>query len=141
VIRSARRAPPALARIAGGRGSRARARRQGAGAVFLVAALTLVGAALSLASHDPGVIIGLGLIRWMGEPSATGWTSLALVAGFALLGLLAHHGRLWAFVVGATVYALDGLIVLAAHDWMAVAIHTMVLVLIVRGLDAGRRPS
>jgi hypothetical protein len=141
VIRSARRAPPALARIAGGRGSRARARRQGAGAFFLVAALTLVGAALSLTSHDPGVIIGLGLIRWMGEPSATGWTSLALVAGFALLGLLAHHGRLWAFVVGATVYALDGLIVLAAHDWMAVAIHTMVLVLIVRGLDAGRRPS
>ena len=142
VIGSARRAPPALARMAGGRrGSRARARRQGAGAFFLVAALTLLGAALSLASHDPGVIIGLGLIRWMGEPSATGWTSLALVAGFALLGLLAHHGRLWAFAVGATVYALDGLIVLAAHDWVAVAIHTMVLVLIVRGLDAGRRPS
>ena len=35
--------------------------------------------------------------------------------------------------------ALDGLIVLAAHDWAGVAIHTVVLVMIVRGLDAGRR--
>jgi hypothetical protein len=124
----------------GPRASRARARRQGAGAFFLVAALTLIGAALAFSSHDPGVIIGLGSIRWMGDPSATGWTSLALVAGFALLGLLAHHGRLWAFAVGAGVYALDGLVVLAAHDWVGVAIHTMVLVMIVRGLDAGRRP-
>ena len=67
--------------------------------------------------------------------------ALALAAGFALLGLLAQRGRLWAFGVGAALYALDGLIVLAAHDWVAVTIHTVVLVMMVRGLDAGRRPS
>jgi hypothetical protein len=65
--------------------------------------------------------------------------ALALAAGFALLGLLAQRGRLWAFAVGAAVYALDGLIVLAAHDWVAVAIHTVVLVMMVRGLEVGRR--
>jgi len=41
----------------------------------------------------------------------------------------------------AAVYGLDGLIVLAAHDWVGVAIHTVVLVMMVRGLDAGRRRS
>jgi len=121
------------------RESRARALGQGAGAIYLVAALTLVGAALSLASHDPGVIIGLGLTRWTAGAAPADWVALALAAGFALLGLLAQRGRLWAFAVGAAVYALDGLTVLAAHDWAAVAIHTVVLVMMVRGLEAGRR--
>lgn len=121
------------------RESRARALGQGAGAIYLVAALTLVGAALSLTSHDPGVIIGLGLTRWTAGVAPSGWMALALGVGFTLLGLLAQRGRLWAFAVGAAVYALDGLIVLAAHDWVAVAIHTVVLVMMVRGLEAGRR--
>src|SRR6266851_2163401 len=134
---SARSAPAARGRNRGvPRESRARALGQGAGAIYLVAALTLVGAALSLASHDPGVIIGLGLTRWTVSVAPSGWMALALAAGF---GLLAQRGRLWAFAVGAAVYALDGLIVLAAHDWVAVAIHTVVLVMMVRGLEAGRR--
>src|SRR5216683_3331574 len=81
---------------------------------------------------------GLGLTRWTVGVAPSGWMALALAAGFALLGLLAQRGRLWAFAVGAAVYALDGLIVLAAHDWVAVAIHTVVLVMMVRGLEAGR---
>ncbi len=48
------------------RDARARALRLGAGAFYVVAALTLLDAALSFASHDPGVIIGLGLTRWAG---------------------------------------------------------------------------
>ena len=136
---SGRRAAAARGR---GRGvlrePRARSLGQGAGAIYLVAALTLVGAALSLASHDAGVIIGLGLTGWAGVAPA-GWVALALAAGFAVLGLLAQGGRLWAFAVGAAVYALDGLIVVAAHDWVAVAIHTGVLVMMVRGLEASRR--
>jgi len=137
---SARSAPTARGRNRRvPRESRIRALGQGAGAIYLVAALTLIGAALSLAAHDPGVIIGLGLTRWTAGVSPVGWVALALAGGFVLLGLLAQQGRLWAFGVGAAVYALDGLIVLAAHDWVAVAIHTVVLVMMVRGLEAGRR--
>jgi len=131
--------PPRAARGRGRgipRAARVRALGQGAGAVYVVAALILVGAALALASHDPGVIIiGLGLTR--ADPA--GGVALGLAAGFLLVGLLAQHGRLWPFAIGVAVYALDGLIVLAAHDWAAVAIHTVVLVMMVRGLDAGRR--
>jgi len=123
------------------RESRARRLRQGALAIYLVVTLTGVGAALSLASHDPGVIIGLGLTGWTAGIAPAAWAALALAAGFALLGLLAQRGRLWAFAAGTAVYALDGLIVLAAHDWVAVAIHTAVLVRMVGGLEAARRLS
>ncbi len=67
------------------------------------------------------------------------WLPLPFVAGFLLMGFLAHRGRLGAVAIAAAVYALDALIVVAAHDWVAVAIHTIVLVMMVRGLDAGRR--
>jgi hypothetical protein len=138
----ARSAPAARGRSRDvARETRGRALRLGAGAFYLVAALTLSDAALSFASHDPGVIIGLGLTRWAAGATPIAWMALPFVVGFVLLGLLAHRGRLWAFGIGAAVYALDGLIVVAAHDWVGVAIHTVVLVMMVRGLDAGRRLS
>ena len=121
------------------RDSRARARRLGAAAFYLVAALVVLDAGLSLASHDPGAIIGLGLTRWLAGSVPAAWVAGPFVAAFTVLGALAQRGRLGAFAIGAAVYALDGLIVLAAHDWAGVAIHTVVLVMIVRGLDAGRR--
>ena len=121
------------------RDSRARARRLGAAAFYLVAALVVLDAGLSLASHDPGAIIGLGLTRWLAGSVPAAWVAVPFVAAFTVLGALAQRGRLGAFAIGAAVYALDGLIVLAAHDWAGVAIHTVVLVMIVRGLDAGRR--
>lgn len=123
------------------RESRGRALRLGAGAIYLVAALTLLDAALSLAAYGRDEIIGLGLTRWAAGIAPEGGASLALAAGFTLLGLLAQRGRLWAFAVGVAVYALDGLIVLAVPDWVGVAIHTVVLAMMVRGLDAGRRLS
>jgi hypothetical protein len=104
-----------------------------------VAALVVLDAGLSLASHDPGAIIGLGLTRWLAGSVPAAWVAGLFVAAFTVLGALAQRGRLGAFAIGAAVYALDGLIVLAAHDWAGVAIHTVVLVMIVRGLDAGRR--
>ena len=122
------------------RESRARALRLGAVAFYLVAALAVLDAALSFASPHPAVIIGLGLTRWLAGAAPAAWVGVPFVAAFILLGILAQRGRLWAFAIGAAVYALDGLIVLAGHDWVGVAIHTVVLLMIVGGLDAGRRP-
>lgn len=117
----------------------ARALRLAASAFYVVAALTLLDAALSFATYDPGTIIGLGLTRWVAGVVPAAGMALLFVVGFLLVGLLTQRGRLWAFAIGAAVYALDALIVVAAHDWVAVAIHTVVLVMMVRGLDAGRR--
>ena len=122
------------------RDSRARALRLGAAAFYMVATLAGLDAALSLASHHPGVVIGLELTRWLGGAAPAALVAVPFVAAFIVLGALAQRGRLWAFAIGSAIYALDGLIVLTAHDWVGVAIHTVVLVMIVRGLDAGRRP-
>lgn len=134
------------ARRASARGARsrsgargARALRLGACASYLVAALVLLDAALIFAARDPGVIVGLGLTRWMAGAAPVDWLPLPFVGGFLLMGFLAHRGRLGAVAIAAAVYALDALIVVAAHDWVAVAIHTIVLVMMVRGLDSGRR--
>src|SRR5712664_865572 len=62
-----------------------------------------------------------------------------IVGGFVLLGRFAQRGRVWAFGVGAAIYALDGLIFVGLRDWIGVAFHVFVLVMTVRGLDAARR--
>ena len=73
-------------------------------------------------------------VRSRGAPRESRARALRLGAGaFYLVAALT--------LLGAAVYGLDGLIVLAAHDWVGVAIHTVVLVMTVRGLDAGRRRS
>jgi hypothetical protein len=121
----------------------------GAAALYVVAALALAGAALALTGREPAAVVGLGLTRFSDALAAGTGRAHALaavahavvVAGFVLLGGLTQRGRLWALATGAGIYALDGLIVLGAHDWVAVAIHTGVLALIVRGLDPGRRRS
>jgi len=118
---------------------RARAFRLAAGAFYVVAGLTLLDAALSFVAYDPGTMIGLGLTRWVAGAAPAAGMALPFVVGFLLIGLLSQRGRLWPFAIGAAVYALDALIVVAAHDWVAVAIHTVVLVMMVRGLDVGRR--
>lgn len=145
-------APRAAARGRGAAGPRkalARARRHGVVVLYVVAALALLGGALALTGHDPGVVVGLAMARFterLADPAGSGGAAAALAhatagAGFALLGRFAQRGRFWALAVGAAVYALDGLIVLAWHDWVGLAIHTAALVMIVRGLDAGRRLS
>ena len=141
-------APPRPPRGSGNRrNARARGRRFGAIALYAVAALALLGAALALTGHEPAVVIGLGLTRFSdalaaGHGNAHALAALAhaaLVGGFVALGRLAERGRWWPLAAGAAVYALDGLIVLAAHDWVAIAIHTALLVVMVSGLESRPR--
>src|SRR5438132_399741 len=62
-----------------------------------------------------------------------------LIGGFVLLGLLAVRGHAWAFLVGVTLYALDGLISLLVHDWLGVGFHVFVVILILKGFQAARQ--
>lgn len=139
-------APPRPPRGAGSRrDARARGRRLGAIALYAVAALALLGAALALTGHEPKVVIGLGLTRFTDALAAghghahAALAHAVLVGVFVALGRLAERGRWRALAAGAAVYALDGLIVLAAHDWVAVVIHTGLLVVMAAGLDTRPR--
>ena len=122
-------------------------RLSGARCFYWVAGLSLVNSLASLADQHWRFILGLGLTRLadaLAAHSGRGITVVAVmdaatVGGFVLLGRFAQQGRVWAFGVGAVVYALDGLIFLGLRDWIGVAFHVFVLVMTVRGLDAARR--
>lgn len=124
-----------------------RRRRSGALWFYWVAALSLVNSLVALTGQEGRFIIGLGITQVADALAARSGHGVAVVAlvdatlvgGFALLGRFAQRGRLWAFGLGAAVYAVDGLVFLAAHHWIGVAFHVFVLVMAVRGMDAAHR--
>jgi hypothetical protein len=143
-------APPAPASARAAAGTREvleRHRRGGALWFYWVAGLSLVNSLAALGGQHWRFILGLGVTQFADALAARSGHGLAIVAlvdaalvgGFVLLGRCAQRGQVWAFGVGAAFYALDGLIFLAARDWIGVAFHVFVLVMTVRGLDAARR--
>ena len=143
-------APPAAtsAPAAGGlRQMWAQRLRSGALWFYWVAGLSLVNSLASLAGQKWRFVLGLGITQLADALAAHSGRGIGVVAvldaviiaSFVLLGRFALQGRVWAFAVGAAIYALDGLIFLGLRDWVGVAFHVFVLVMTVRGLDAARR--
>jgi len=124
-----------------------RRRRSGARWFFWVAALSLVNSVATLGGQHWRFIIGLGITQVADALSVRTGHGMGVVAlvdavfigGFALIGYLALTGKRWAFALGAALYVVDGLIFVAARDWIGVAFHAFVLVMALRGLDAARR--
>jgi hypothetical protein len=124
-----------------------RLRRSGALWFYWVAGLSVVNSLASLTGQQWRFILGLGITQLadaLAVHSGRGIGAVAvmdavIVGGFVLLGRFAQRGRVWAFGVGAAIYALDGLIFVGLRDWIGVAFHVFVLVMTVRGLDAARR--
>src|SRR2546427_329498 len=61
-----------------------------------------------------------------------------LIGGVVLLGTRAVRGHAWAFLVGVSLYGLDALISLLAHDWLGLGFHVFVVIMILRGFQAAR---
>ena len=65
-----------------------------------------------------------------------------LMAGLLVIfGVLARKFFHWAFIVGMIVYALDGLLLLVAQDYLGVAFHAFVLFLLSKGVSASKKLS
>jgi hypothetical protein len=126
-----------------------RQRRNGGAWFYWVAGLTLINSALALAGQNWHFILGLGITQLADAliaQSSSGWMAAAaldlmLIGGFVFLGRCAVGGHLWAFLVGIALYALDGVIFLVARDWVGVGFHAFVLMMTVRGFQAGRQLS
>jgi hypothetical protein len=144
---AARPAPPSPAAADDKRERLLRLRRSGALWFYWVAGLSVVNSLASLTGQQWRFILGLGITQLadaLAVHSGRGVGAVAvmdavIVGGFVLLGRFAERGRVWAFAVGAVIYALDGLIFVGLRDWIGVAFHVFVLVMTVRGLDAARR--
>ena len=66
---------------------------------------------------------------------------MAVIVIFVVLGQRAVQGHGWAFLVGMTLFALDGAIFVLIQDWIGVGFHAFALLMIVRGYVAARRLS
>ncbi len=122
-------------------------RRSGGQWFYWIAGLSLINTVLALTGQDWHFILGLGvtqLVQELTQQSGTaglkaGLVGLGVIGLFAVIGQRAVHGYRWAFVLGMTLFALDGAILLLVQDWVGVAFHVFALVMIWRGLSAARR--
>jgi len=125
-----------------------RRRRSGGQWFYWIAGLSLINAAIGFAGGEWRFILGLGMTQIVQELAQVGsagmkagLVGLAVVVVFAILGQHAILGHGWAFVLGMTLYALDGGIFLLIRDWAGAGFHAFALLMITRGYVASRRLS
>jgi hypothetical protein len=122
-------------------------RRGGGQWFYWVAGLSLINSFAALAGQQWRFILGLGVTQFVqelaqqpgGAGTKAGLVSLAVIGLFAFLGQRAVQGYQWAFLLGLTLYALDGVIFLLIQDWAGVGFHAFALMMIMRGYLAARR--
>lgn len=112
--------------------------QSGARWFWWIAGLSLVNTVMFHSGSNTNFVIGLGITAVSDavfeNNKAIGFTIDFLVVGFFfLMGLKARQGRLWPFVLGLVVYALDALLYVRFADWMPVGFHALAIFFIVRG--------
>lgn len=112
---------------------------------YWIAALTMLNSVVVISGGSLHFVIGLGVtapIDMKAKDLGTAGAVLDLlingtIAGiFWVLGNLAGKRIRWAFVAGMVLYGLDGLLLLAAHDILSVALHAYTIFAISRGMVA-----
>ena len=117
---------------------------------YLIAALSIINSAVSLAGGTWTFAVGLAITQVLDGLVATGITSLRLVglglhlwllAAFLALGHTART-RIGAFTIGIVVYGLDAVLCLAFQMWVSFGFHLLALFFISAGRSAlGRLPA
>ena len=107
---------------------------------FWIAALSLIGSFISMTGESRHFLIGLGITQVVDEvgklagSSAVAFVINLFITGVvAMFGFFARKGQKWAFLVGMILYALDGVLLLVATDFLSVAFHAFALFAIFRG--------
>lgn len=129
--------------------------RGGASWFYWIAALSVINSVVIHFHGQWGFAVGLGITQvfdaiamGVGEAggSGAGMVATVIALGFdvfaaavvALFGFLAAREKGWAFIVGGTLYAMDGLIFLIVQDWMGLGLHALALFFIANGFLALR---
>lgn len=128
--------------------------RTGANWFFWIAALSVVNSIIVLAEGDRSFVIGLGITQVVNgiaivigqnnPDMATVLKAAAVVvtclaaAVVATFGFGARRRMSWVFILGMTLYAMDGLLYLLFLDFFSFGFHLFALWGIFRGLRACR---
>jgi len=65
--------------------------------------------------------------------------NLCVVGMFVLFGWFAYRARVWAFVAGMIIYALDGFMFVIFGDYISFGFHIFVLYFVFRGYQAAKQ--
>lgn len=125
----------------------------GANWFYWIAGLSLVNSIISLFDGNWNFAVGLGITQILDAVGKVGvqegfsnWIQyvffvidLIVAAIFALFGVFAGRGQIWAFVAGMILFALDGLILIFVGDILGIIIHVLAIYFLFRGLTAARQ--
>ncbi len=119
--------------------------RSGAKWFYWIAALSMINSLVVISGGSFHFVVGLGItsiVDAMAKRAGSAGSILDLiingfVAGvFVLFGHFAAKAQKWAFIVGMGLYALDGLLLFGAKDYLSVGFHAYALFAIYRGMSA-----
>ncbi|PYV88863.1 MAG: hypothetical protein DMG90_13200 [Acidobacteria bacterium] len=117
----------------------------GAGWFIWVAGLSMVNSIVSVSGGGFRFIFGLGatqVVDALAHRAGQSGIALDLIINGLLAGLFvlfwnfARKGQKWAFIIGMTLYAFDGLILIPFADYLGLAFHAYVLWRIYGGFNA-----
>lgn len=124
-------------------------RNSGASWFNTLALFAIVNAALTFMEVNLRFIFGLGVAdiaaavaqasESQGAKVFAIGVTLSAAAIFYALGLKARKGATWAFVVGMSLYTLDGMLWLLVRDWLEVGCHAFAVWMMFQGMLANRR--
>ncbi|HYC71713.1 MAG TPA: hypothetical protein VEB66_10930 [Opitutaceae bacterium] len=103
-----------------------------------IAGLSLINTVMAHTGSDWGFAIGLGFTLIV-DHALQNFKVVALaidliaIGSFVGLGLLARKGHVWAFIVGAVLYAVDTLVYLVAMEWLGLIFHVIAVAFLIRG--------
>ncbi len=119
--------------------------RAGAKWFYWIAGLSVINSLVVISGGSFHFVVGLGVtsvVDAMAKRLGNAGTVLDLVingfvAGlFVMFGHFAAQGRKWAFLVGMTLYGLDGLLLFGAKDYLSAGFHAYALFAIYKGMTA-----
>lgn len=126
--------------------------KSGANWFYWIAALSLINSAIFLFGGNVSFFAGLAVTQVVDavvyQVSGTNEISsikvitliidVMIAAMFAGFGVFAGKRQYWAFIVGMTLYAFDGVLILLLGGFLSAAFHAFAIVMIFRGLLAAR---
>ena len=148
LAQSSERAAQVDQRIAVSRMVAAARARAGAKWFYWIAALSIINSIVVITGGNFHFVVGLGITSvvdtFAKRVGSVGSMLDVIINGcvagvFVLFGTFAVKAQKWAFLVGMTLYVLDGLLLLRLRDFLAVGFHAYALFAIYRGYIAAKQ--
>lgn len=121
--------------------------RAGAKWFYWIAGLSMVNSIVAFTGGNFHFVVGLGITAFVdgvAKRLASAGAVLDLIINGFFAGVLIVFGSFaikmqrWAFILGMTLYAFDGLLLLRVRDYLAVGFHVFALYAIYSGYKASK---